>query len=174
MSVPMEEVEQMPPEGMPPEDGGMPPGPQMLSDQDEKDIDIIIALALQMLEGTEEGMPDAEEVLSKIMASAKPESQVAMFFTQLIEALMTDPNVVELGVNPAIIMAQGGVIDELTDELNEMLGQDISGIVEAAKPIIMQNVQKRAGQFAQEGQQGAPPVEGPPAPQEPRPVMAGV
>lgn len=152
----MEQMDQAPAD-MPPE------GPQMLSDQDEQDIDIVVAKALEMVEGG-----GGEEVVQKILSSPSPEKQLAMFFTQMIEAVMTDPSIVELGVNPAVIMAHGGVLDQLADDLGEILGQDISGLVEAAKPIIMQNVQKRADQFA--GQQGAPP-EGPPAP---RPVMAGV
>ena len=160
MSVPMEQMEPIQAEQ---------PEQQMLSEQDEQDIDIIVAKAMEMVEGG-----GGEEVIQKIISSAAPEKQLAMFFTQMIEAVMTDPDIVELGVNPAIIMAQGGVIDELATELGDIVDEDISPIVEAAKPIIMQNVQKRADQFAQEGapmEDAAPQAQ--PVPQ-PRAVMAGV
>ena len=161
MSVPMEEMEVMP-EEQEGQEG------QMLSEEDEQDIDIVVALAMDMIEGEGEG-PSGAEVIQQLLGSPKPENQFAMFMTQMIEAVMTDPTITELGVNPAIIMAQGGVLDELTDELSDLVGEDLTDIMEAAKPVIMQNVQKRADQFAQEGQ----PMEQTPPPQGPRPVMAG-
>ncbi len=162
-------MEEMQPE-MAEQEAPMEGGPQMLSEQDEQDIDIVVAAALEMLEGETDG-PPIEEVLGKLLSSSAPEKQLAMFLTQMIEAVQTTPEIVELGVNPAIWMAEGGVLDELTDDLSDIVGQDITDIVQAAKPIILQNVGKRAEQFAQEGQPQEAAPQG--LPQAPRPVMAG-
>lgn len=151
MSVPMEQME----EPLPEEETR-----QMLSDEDEQDIDIAIAAALQMID-----TPEGEEQIQKIMSQPNPAKLLALFLSQMIEAVMTGEGGDE--INPAVWFAEGGVLDDMTPELSDLAGTDLSEIMPDVKAQTLEIIKKRAGQFQQEGQE-APPAQ----PTKPPPILA--
>ncbi len=154
MSVPMEQME-----------------PQMLSDQDEQDIDIVVSKAIELMEDREG--PPVEEILAQLLSSPNPQNQMAQVFVDAIEAVMTDPDIVDLEVNPAIWLAEGGAIDELADEFSEIAGEDIGAMMEAIKPEIMKRVAKRAEQFKQGSGMAEAQEPMPAGPPQRAPLLAG-
>jgi hypothetical protein len=150
---------------------------QMLSEEDEKDIDIAVARAMEFIESPSDGGPDGVEVLTKLLSGKNPEQQLAMFFTQMIEAVMMDAQDAGLEINPVVWFAEGGAIDEITTELDDLLqGQfDIVGMMPAVKEQIRKMLGERGQQLKAQmesgqqqsagppqGPQGAPPDERPP------------
>lgn len=144
----------------------------MLTEEDEQNVDIAVAAAVDMIE--KDGGVDA---LRNVVSGNNPAKMLALFVTQMIEALYQQAGQQGFELSPAIWMAEGGVIDELADEFSDILDQDVTQLMAEAKPIIMQNVQKRAEGAQETGEQAPPmgePAEGqmgPPEMQQ-RPAMA--
>jgi len=161
-------MQQMPPMGAP---QGQPQEPEMevnqLSEEDEKDIDIAVARAMEFIQSPEGGQ-DGTEVLVKLLSGKNPEQQLAMFFTQMIEAVMTDAQDAGLEINPVVWFAEGGAIDEIANELDDLLqGQfDIIGMMDAVKEQIRKMLGER-GQQLKAQMEGGQPQEGAPPEQPP-------
>jgi hypothetical protein len=158
MSVPME---QMPPmQEQPQEQQGV--GGGMLSEEDEQDIDIAIAAALEMID-----TPEGEQQLQQIMSQPNPMELLAMFLAKMIEAVMTGEGGDE--INPAVWFAEGGVLDDMSDELDQISDADISSLMPELKQATLEKVKRMAAEFQKGGQpapqasQTAQPMKPPPA-----------
>jgi hypothetical protein len=168
-------MEQM--QGGQPQMQGQPPEMEVnqLSEEDEKDIDIAVARAMEFIQNPEGG-PDGVEVLTKLLSGKSPEQQLALFFTQMIEAVMMDAQDAGLEINPVVWFAEGGAIDEITNEIDDLMqGQfDIVGMMPAVKEQIRKMLGERGQQLKaqmESGQQGAPQpqqaTQGPPPDERP-------
>ena len=170
----------MPPDQMqmPPEEMGAPEqaqGPQMLSDNDEKDIDIVAARAMEFLTEPEEGQPDPMEEVMGILSGEQPEQALALFFSNMMEAIHTEAMEGEMDINPMIWFAEGGALDEIAGDLENALGGefDITSMMEEVKNRMRKMLQRRGeqlkGQMGQ--QQGAPMGQGMPPERQAPPIL---
>ncbi len=161
MSVP---TEQMPPQG-PPQGAPQEMQAQPLSDEDEKDIDIAVARAMEFIQSPPEGAPSGEEVLSNVLSGKNPEQQLAMFFAQMIEAVMMEAQEAGLEINPIIWFAEGGAIDEIAMELEDLMQTDIVSMMPAVKDKRREILSQRGEQLkaqmegGQQEQPAQPPVD---------------
>lgn len=157
MSVPMDQMQP----GMEEE---MPQGPeqQMLSEEDERDIDIAIAACLERID-----TPEGEQMLQKVMTQGNPMEALAVFLAKMVESVMTGEGGDE--INPAVWFADGGVLDDMSDELDQISGADITSMMPELKQLTLEKVKKMAEAF--KGGQGEAPPEA--APMKPPPILGG-
>lgn len=154
-------------------------GPQMLSDDDEKDIDIVAARAMEFFEENEDGGPPAIEEVANIMAGENPEQMFAIFLSSMMEAIHTEAMEGEFDINPIIWFAENGALDEIAADIEEKMGGefDITGMMPAVKDKMRQILQKRGeqlkGQMGGQAPQQVMPDQSAQPPQPRTALMAG-
>lgn len=140
---------------LPPATEQAAPQQTQLNESDEMDIDIAAGLSAKMMSNEQ-----AIKAITSAFNGSNPTKMLAVFFAQLIEKIQVKSMEMELVINPAVWLAQGGVLDELDDELSdiaEMAGVPYDdGVMPAIKQELIPILQKRADLFRQE-QEGAQP-----------------
>ncbi|MGE0343809.1 MAG: hypothetical protein AB7O86_12180 [Porticoccaceae bacterium] len=146
---------------------------EYLDESANDDIDIAVDAALSMLESKGDDGKTGGEILSELLSKQNPVKMLAMFLVELGKSVHVQHE--DIGLNPEIWLAQGGVLDEITDEIQGMA--DSAGVqvdVASMMPDVKQAIIEFVGLEAQ-NEQGAPePSE---APEEPgaspqRPLLA--
>ena len=137
-----------------------PQNSDSLSDEEELDLQLAVAMAKKMLvEG--KGL---DVIKSALDSSQDPSAVIGQFFAQLF-AQMHEAFPQDLEISPRIYLARGGVLEQLLDFLEEKLGlpssfsDEVFGTtVETIKAAAQDPAQGQAPE-AQEGAPQAPPPE---------------
>lgn len=132
------------------------PQEERLTDEEEKDLEIAVALAENLID---EG---GYQVLQQAEKSKDPGTVIGQFLVQLGSQLGES---LPFAISPRIMLAQGGWVEQVSDYLQEEY--DIpKQVMDRAEIFIGSSAQAMAQQ-----QQGAPAQQGAPMPQEEAPVV---
>lgn len=121
--------------------------PQDKSQDDGADLDVQIAsgMAAKMLSS-----PQAVRILSSAFQSSNGARTVAMFLAQLIERIQSGSEETDIPLDPSIWFKEGGVLDEIGDELSDIaqhVGAEFTtSTMEEIKAIVAELGKQRANQ----------------------------
>lgn len=154
MSMPAEQMQQEMGQDPAAQPQQAPPRQQMTED-DELDVDIAAGIGAQMMSNEK-----AMAILSKAFAAPSPTKMLAVFLAQLIEKIQTKSMDTDVVLNPIIWLAQGGVIDELADELSDIAERSgaeyTPELAEQVKAELVNVLKARSQQEKERAGQGQP------------------
>lgn len=129
--------------------------------EEQLDTQIAAGAAAKML-----STPQAIKILQDGFQSPNAVRTVGMFVAQLVERVQDMSEESDIPLNPGVWFMEGGVLDEIGDELSdiaESVGAEFTkSTMDEIKAVVMQIGEQRAAQEEQEGQQedqGAMPAD---------------
>lgn len=135
---------------------------EYLTEQDDQDIEIAANAALDMLEQAGADGKTGGQIVGELFTKSNPGKMVAMFLMSMGKAVHAQHE--DVGLNPEIWLAEGGVLDEITDELQDAADQagasvDVAALMPEIKQHLIELVklEEQQGQAEQPEQQQAQP-----------------
>lgn len=115
------------------------------SDGNDLDVQIASGMAAKMMSS-----PESVRILSSAFQSSNGIRTVAMFLAQLIERIQSGSEETDIPLDPSIWFKNGGVLDEIGDELSDIAqyagAEFTTSTMEEIKAVVAELGKQRANQ----------------------------